>query len=416
MKNYDLIVIGGGPAGMMAAGRAGENGARVLLLEKNRRLGAKLLITGKGRCNLTNAEPDIRELASHYGPSGKFLFSAFSRFDNQATRDFFGRGGLKTKVERGNRVFPVGDQSADVVDVLINYLKENKVEIMTGASVKSLAVEKGKISKVVLFGGKELVAKNYAICAGGKSYPLTGSDGAAYQWLAKLGHTIVPPRPALVPLLTKETWVKELSGLSLKNVAISVWQKGKKKDSRFGEALFTAEGLSGPIILDLSHLVGELLPGGEVELGIDFKPALTLSELDQRLQKDFSQLANKLFKNSLDWLLPQSLIPVMVWLSGINPEKKVNSLTREERKKLLVLLKDFRLKVKSLGGWERAIVTAGGVELREVDPKTLRSKIIPNLYLAGEILNLDGPTGGFNLQVCWSTGFAVGENFESKST
>lgn len=408
---YDLIIIGGGPAGMMAGARAAENDALVLLLEKNARLGTKLLITGKGRCNITNANFDVRSFVENYGKLGKFLFSALNTFGVQDAIDFFESRGMPTKVERGNRVFPKSDLSSDVVKVLIDYLKQNKVQIKTNSEVKSIICNRNKIEKIILKSGEELKAKKYAICVGGKSYPLTGSKGDAYSWLEKMGHTIIRPKPALVPILVKESLVKDLEGLSLKNVKIFIFQKDKKQDERFGEALFTAQGMSGPIILDMSKKIGELLESGEVELEIDFKPALDFATLDKRIQKDWQEFQNKMFKNSLDALLPQKLILVIIRLSEIDPEKKVNSITKDERRKLLHLLKNFKLKIEKVDGFNKAIITSGGVDLKEVDPKTMQSKIIENLYFAGEILNIDGQTGGFNLQMCWSTGFVVGENF-----
>ena len=283
---YDLIVIGGGPAGMMAAGRAGELGARVLLLEKNGKLGAKLLITGKGRCNITNNEINSRSLVEKFGPQGKFLFSAFSRFGVGHVIDFFESRGLKTKVERGNRVFPQSDKSSDVLKVLIEYLKKGKVQIRTKAEARHIKIKAGRIEKLVLANGEELEAENYAICPGGKSYPSTGSNGHGYELLEKAGHNICTPHPALVPVITKEPWVKNLEGLSLKNVGISVIQNNKKIDSRFGEAIFTDDGMSGPIILDMSKRIGELLGKDEVILEIDFKPALDFQKLDKRVQRD----------------------------------------------------------------------------------------------------------------------------------
>lgn len=410
---YDLVVIGGGPAGMMAAGRAGELGARVLLLEKNANLGIKLLITGKDRCNITNDISDHREMINKYGKNGKFLFSSFSKFNNKDVIDFFESRGVKTKTERGDRVFPQSDKSSDVLEVLINYLKESRVEVKTRSEVKAIIKEKEMIKKVILENGEEIIGDNYVICTGGKSYPGTGSTGDAYNWLEKLGHKIIKPMPALSPIIVKEKVVKELEGLSLKNVEVSINKNLKKIDSRFGEAIFTGDGMSGPIILDMSKKIGENLPG-DIDLKIDFKPALDFKNLDLRVQADFKETNNKMFKNSLDKLLPKKLIPIIIKLTKINPDKQVNLVTKEERKKLIHLLKEFTLSIKGLTGYSKAIVTAGGVELSEVDPVTCKSKIINNLYLAGEVLNLDGPTGGYNLQICWSTGYAVGNSILKK--
>jgi predicted Rossmann fold flavoprotein len=409
---YDLAVIGGGPAGMMAAIRAGELGARVVLLEKNKRLGTKLLITGKGRCNITNQTDSERELIDAFGKNGKFLFSALKKFGVHDVIDFFAAHGLLTKVERGNRIFPTSDSSRDVLDALIDCLHQTKVEIKLNSTVKKIVVKENKIEKILLFGGREIVADRFIIATGGKSYPATGSTGDGYSWLTQIGHTINPLAPALVPIIVKEKIVSELEGLSLKNVEISLYENNKKIDSRFGEAIFTADGMSGPIIIDLSREISSLLlkSAGKLFLKIDFKPALDYPELDSRVQKDFQAASKKIFKNSLDDLLPQKLIPVMIELSGIDPEKKVNSVTREERKKLLHLLKEFGLEVKGLAGYDQAIITIGGVALSEIDPKTMKSKVIDNLYLAGEILDLHGPTGGFNLQQCWSTGYSAGDS------
>ena len=397
---------------MMAAGRAGELGARVVLLEKNNKPGLKLLLTGKGRCNITNKADSEREMIEEFGPPGKFLFSALHKFGVDDAIDFFEERGVKIKVERGNRVFPASDQSPDVLEALLGYLKKSKVEIKTNSAIKEIIFKDDKIEKVLLFGGREIIADKFIIATGGKSYPATGSTGDGYLWLKKSGHKITELKPALVPVIVKEKLVKELEGLSLKNVAISLYKDKRKIDSRFGEAIFTADGLSGPIIIDLSRAVGELIDsasGGSVRLQIDFKPALDYPTLDLRIRKDFAALKNKLFKNGLNGLLPGKLIPVIIKLSGINPEKKVNLISRTERKKLLHLLKEFSLEIKGLAGFDKAIITSGGVALKEVDPKTMQSKIIKNLYLAGEILDLAGPTGGYNLQVCWSTGFAAGE-------
>lgn len=395
---------------MMAAGRAAENGAKVLLIERNERLGVKLLITGKGRCNITNTESNLQFLTEKYGKNGRFLFSSFSRFGVTDVVDFFESRGVKTKVERGGRVFPVSDKSIDVLKALINYMNEHKVKIMKGRQVERFIQREKKVQKIVLSDGKEIAAHNFLISTGGKSYPETGSDGSMFRLLKKMGHSISDLTPALVPIICTDKFLSELEGLSLKNVNISAWQNNKKKLERFGEALFTDRGVSGPIILDMSREVGKLLEVGSVELKIDFKPALSNEVLDKRIQQDFQEFNNKMFKNSLDNLLPKKLIAVIIQLSKIDPNKKVNTITKTERKILLELLKTFSLNVKKIGGFEKAIVTAGGVDLKEVDPKTMRSKLVDNLYLAGEVLDLDGPTGGFNLQVAWSTGFVAGDS------
>jgi len=404
---HNLAIIGGGPAGMMAGGHAGELGSQVILLEKNPRLGLKLLITGKGRCNITNAEDNLKKLIQVYGSNGNFLHSAFNKFNNIDAIDFFESHGLPTKVERGNRVFPVSDHSADVLGILKKYLKENNVEVKLNSPVKKIILNKNKIGKIILENNEEIIADNYLISTGGKSYPGTGSTGDAYKWLEKMGHTIVSPQPALTPIIIKEKLVKKLEGLSLKNVEISLWNT-KKLASYFGEALFTGNGLSGPIVLNLSKDTLKYKQDN-LKIKIDFKPALDYPTLDKRIQKDFELQKNKQFKNSLDKLLPKKLIPVIIDLSGIKEDKKINEITKEERKKLIKLLKEFELTFLELEGWNKAIITTGGVDIKEIDPKTCKSKLIDNLYLAGETLDIDGPTGGYNLQIAWSTGYLVGE-------
>jgi len=406
---YDVAVIGGGPAGMISAGRAGELGASVILIEKNKNLGTKLLITGKGRCNITNKEDSPRKFIDKLGKNGKFLFSAFSVFGVQETINFFEKLNLKTKIERGKRVFPVSDKSQDVLETLINYIKKSNVKIKLNSEVEDVVEINNKIEKIILTNNEEILADKFIIATGGKSYPKTGSTGDGYKWAKKLGHTVTNLLPSLVPIIIKEKIIKELEGLSLKNVEISVYRGNKRVDSRFGEAIFTADGMSGPIIIDMSKKIGQELPK-DIKIKIDFKPALDLLELDQRIREDFSKESNKMFKNSLNDLLPQKLIPVIVRLSGINPNKKTSFITKEERKKLLYLLKEFTLKVQSLAIHEKAIITSGGVNLDEVDQKTMKSKLIDNLYLAGEILDVDGPTGGYNLQICWTTGYVAGED------
>lgn len=403
-----IVVIGGGPAGMIAAGRAAELGVSVVLLEKNQELGIKLLITGKGRCNITNNSDDTRVLVNKFGKNGNFLFSSLHKFGVGAVVAFFEGRGLKTKVERGNRIFPVSDSSRDVLEELIKYMREGKVEIRKNSEVEKIVKKDNKIEKIVLTSGEEIVADRYVIATGGKSYPATGSTGDGFRWLEDMGHIVHKPIPALVPIVVREKIVRELEGLSLKNVEISIVKNNKKIDSRFGEALFTRDGMSGPIILDISKRISEELPA-KMDLKIDFKPALDFKMLDERIQRDFSENSNKLFRNSLNQLLPQKLIPVIIKMSRIDEDKKVNLITREERKKLIHLLKEFTLSVKGVTGFSKAIITAGGVTLSEVDPKTCKSKLIDNLYIVGEVLDLDGPTGGYNLQVCWSTGYTAGE-------
>lgn len=412
---FDVAVVGGGPAGMMATGRAAELGAKVLLLEKNDFLGKKLLITGKGRSNITKAEFNPRELVKKYGREGDFLLHALSIFGPKEIVDFFEKRGLKMKVERGKRIFPETDSAKDVLNILMSYLKHGEVEIMTNSEVKEIAKDGKEISRIIVKNGRTsgvrpILAKNYVVCTGGKAFPGTGSTGDGYKWAESLGHTIIKTRPALVPIEIKEGWPKKLQGLSLKNVELTVLQNGKKKDSRFGEMIFTHFGLSGPIVLDLSFIIGELAEKGEVKLNLDLKPALDEQSLDKRIQSDFLKYKNKLFRNSSDDLLPQKLIPIIIELSRIDPVKKVNLITKEERRGLVRILKNLEMTVSSLLGFEHAIVTSGGVSLKEIDSKTMRSKLIENLFFAGEIINIHGPTGGYNLQVCWSSGYIAGQS------
>lgn len=408
-KNYDLAIIGAGPAGMMAALRASECGSEVLLLEKNNVPGIKLLMTGKERCNITNAESDPQKFAANFGKNGKFLLSALYCFGVEDTIDFFHKNKLKTVTERGGRIFPETDKAKDVQELFLRLIKENRITLLSGCRIRNVSLKDKKIEKIILENG-EVKAGNYLICTGGLSYPQTGSTGDGYKWAKEMGHTIIKPEPALTPVIVKEEWVKELEGLSLKNVSISIYQNNKKRDERFGEALFTGFGMSGPIILDMSKAIGKLLAAGDVDLFIDFKPALDFDMLDKRILRDLEEHKNKTIKNMLPALLPQKMIPVILEMAKIDPEKKGNSITKDERKKLRLFLKQFPLTIKSLLGFNKAIITSGGVALNEVDPKTMGSRIIDNLYFAGEILDLDGPTGGYNLQVCWSTGYLAGES------
>jgi len=408
-NSFDIAVIGGGPAGMMAAGRAAELGAKVILIEKNETLGKKLLITGKGRCNFTHNEFDLRKFAEKFGRNGRFLYSALAVFGAREVIDFFESRGVKAKVEQGDRIFPEKGNAQDVLNIFIKYLAEGKVNILLNARVSGFKQEKGKISQVLL-GDREISADKYILCTGGKSYPQTGSIGDGYRWAEQLGHIIIPPVPALNPVKTSDGWAKELQGLSLKNISLQLFQNNKKKDERFGEMLFTHFGVSGPIVMDMSKNIGELLKSGPVKLILDLKPALDFKKLDRRIRRDFQEFKGRMFKNSLKGLLPLSMIPVIIKLSGIGPEKKVDYISREERNKLVHLLKELELTPTGLLGFKWSVVTSGGVALKEVNPDTMGSRKIKNLYFAGEILDLDGPSGGYNLQECWGTGYLAGKS------
>ncbi len=408
MSTEQLIVIGGGAAGMMAAGQAALMGVKVLLIEKKEVLGRKIAISGKGRCNLTN-EHNITEFISHYPGNGRFLQGVLREFDNVKLRQFFADLGVDTKVERGGRVFPVSDDAQIVVKALEKFLLQAEVKIRTGKTVEEVLVENGQIKGIRLAGGENLAAKAVVVCTGGASYPATGSTGDGFRFASKLGHQVITPRPALVPLRTAEEWVKEVQGLALRNAEVSLWFAGKKQASEFGEMLFTHFGVSGPIILTLSRLASEALSQGHtVRLEINLKPALTTDQLDLRLQRDFQAFSNKQFKNSLNELLPKSLIPVIIKLSGINPDQVMHQINREERKKLGQLLQKLPLTVTATLPLAAAIVTAGGVEVKGINPKTMASKIVEGLYWAGEVVDVDGVTGGYNLQAAFAMGYRAG--------
>jgi len=412
-QKFDVAVIGGGPAGMMAAGRAAELGAKVVLIEKNNNLGRKLLITGKGRCNITRAELDIREFIERLGKKGRFLFSSLNNFSPDKTIKFFEGKGLKTKIERGGRVFPVSNKAVDVLNTLEDYLKKNNVKIMLDQKILGFNFNKEKIGSIKLK-DKNIFADKFILATGGKTYPTTGSTGDGYEWAKEAGHTVIEPSPSLVPVRMKEKWISNLQGLSLKNVQINIFQDSKKQDSKFGEMLFTHFGISGPIVLDASKKIGELIKNGEVKIEIDLKPALDLSQLEKRLLRDFEGNRKKDFKNYLPELLPQKMIESFLKLSKVDPHKRLHFISKEERKNIMHLLKGMKLTVEGLLGFDHAIITRGGVNLKEVDSKTMQSRKIKNLYFAGEILDIDGPTGGYNLQICWSTGYVAGTYSVSK--
>ena len=413
-----VVVIGGGPAGMMAAITSAENGNEVILLEKNKSLGKKLLITGKGRCNITSSLP-MEEFIKNTPGNGMFLYGAFNRFTNQDIINFLNKQGLKVKEDRGNRIFPVTDKSIDVLNCFERKLKSFKnVKIMYETPVQEILVKENIAIGVKCKNQNIVKADKVILATGGKSYPLTGSTGDGYEMARNLGHTITKIRPSLVPLETYEKDLHQsLQGLSLRNVKIKLVDENKNKQiyEDFGEMLFTHFGVSGPVILSGSaHLVRyknieELLGNKKIKLVIDLKPALTDEKLNDRILRDFEEFKNKNFKNSLDKLLPQKLIPVIIERSGINPEKQVNSITKQERMELVKLLKEFKVTIKNFRRIEDGIITAGGVSIKEVNPKTMESKLISGLYFAGEILDVDSYTGGFNLQIAYSTGFVAGE-------
>ena len=414
-----VVVIGGGPAGMMAAITSAENGNEVILLEKNKSLGKKLLITGKGRCNITSSLP-MEDFIKNTPGNGMFLYSAYNRFTNQDIISFLKKQGLDVKEERGNRIFPVTDKSQDVLNCFEKKLKGLKnVKIMYEMPVSEILVNEEKIvTGVKCKNGAIIKADKVILATGGKSYPLTGSTGDGYEMAKKLGHTITKIKPSLVPLETYEQDLhRSLQGLSLRNIKIKMVDTCKNKTiyEDFGEMLFTHFGVSGPVILSGSaHLVrykniDELLKNKKIKLLIDLKPALTEEKLNDRILRDFEEFKNKNFKNSLDKLLPQKLIPVIIERSGINPDKQVNSITKQERTQIVKLLKDFEVTIKNFRRIEDGIITAGGISIKEVNPKTMESKLISGLYFAGEILDVDSYTGGFNLQIAYSTGFVAGE-------
>ncbi|WP_129724753.1 BaiN/RdsA family NAD(P)/FAD-dependent oxidoreductase [Xylanivirga thermophila] len=391
---------------MMAAATAAKRGLDVVLIEKNKRLGIKLSITGKGRCNITNYT-DIQGLISNIPVNGKFLYSAFNTLSNDDVISFFDERGVKTKVERGNRVFPVSDKAKDVVSALTNELKRSGVQLVYDEVVEVVSKD-GVIKGVMLKAGGYISCNSVVIATGGLSYPQTGSTGDGYRFAEKNGHKIVTPKPSLVPLETYESWPKDAQGLALKNVSISVLNKiGKKVYGDFGEMLFTHFGISGPIVLSASSYMRDTKGEGYTVL-IDLKPALTSEQLDRRIQRDFEKYSRKIFSNGLDDLLPKKLIPVIIELSGVPSDKPINQITKAERLGLVELLKELKLNIKGYRPIKEAIITSGGVDVQEIDPRTMESKLVDGLFFAGEVIDVDGYTGGFNLQIAFSTGYLAG--------
>ena len=407
-----VIVVGGGAAGMFAAIAAAKNGHQVTLYEKNEKLGKKIFITGKGRCNITNAA-DMEELFDAVVTNSKFLYSSFYGYTNQNVIDFFEEAGVPVKIERGNRVFPISDHSSDVIRALEREMKKVGVKVCLNTEVKSVEAEKGKFNKVVLKDTTTQTADACIVATGGLSYRSTGSTGDGFRFAENVGHKVTQCFPSLVPMETKEPWICELQGLSLRNVEAKILDGKKELYKDFGEMLFTHFGVSGPLIISASSYVGKKFMDKkgqkkELTLEIDLKPALTEEQLDQRVLRDFEENHNRQFKNAITKLFPTKLIPVMLELGGIDPEKKVNSIEKEERKQFVHLIKHFRMTLTGLRDYPEAIITKGGVNVKEIDPGTMESKLVKGLYFAGEVLDLDALTGGFNLQIAWSTGYAAG--------
>lgn len=409
MSTYDVVVIGGGPAGMMAAGRAAELGATVLLLEKNPKLGKKLLITGGGRCNITNAELDVRKMVAKYGPKGKALFGSFSRFGVAESFDFFHERGLPTKVEAEKRAFPQSNKAEDVWKTLVQYLKSGKVTIQYDSPVSEILADDKTITGIRVK-KNVITAKNYIVATGGKSRPETGSTGEGFAWMQTIGHTVLEPDAALVPITLQEQWLKELSGLSFPAAKLTVLQDGKRIDTKAGKILFTHFGLSGPLVLNMSRAIRELFTYAPVLLELDLWPTLDQVALDKKVLDILTAFSNKKVRNNLGDLVPPKMIPALLRMTKIDPEKECHSVTKAERVQLVKQLKSFTLTVTGFLGVEKAVTTSGGVSLKEIDFKTMQSKLYSNLYLAGDMLDFDRPSGGFSLQICWTTGYLAGEN------
>lgn len=412
-----VIVIGGGPAGVIAACTAAKNGHQVTLIERNKRIGRKLMITGKGRCNVTNYCTEVQELIDMIPVNGRFLYSAFSSFMTYDTMSLFEELGVPLKVERGNRVFPVSDKSVDIVDALDRYLRQCRVKVVTSRVTDIVTASDGTgVSGVTTEDGTSLACDAVVLATGGLSYPSTGSTGDGYAMSERLGHTVTELSPSLVPMECDDPCCREMQGLALKNIEIRIVENDGSGGGAcraiytdFGEMLFTHFGVSGPVILSASSHIRDI-DAGKYSLHIDLKPALTVEQLDARIQRDFMKASNKDFQNALGGLLPSKMIPVVVRRSGIDPQKKVNQITKAERVYLVSLLKSFVIDISGFRPISEAIITSGGIEIKEINPKTMESKLVPGLYFAGEIIDTDAYTGGFNLQIAFSTGYLAGNS------
>ncbi|HHV46692.1 MAG TPA: NAD(P)/FAD-dependent oxidoreductase [Tissierellia bacterium] len=402
-----VAVIGGGPSGIIASGFASSRGLDVTLFERNNKLGKKLYITGKGRCNVTNSSP-IDDFFDKVITNSSFLYSSFYSFTNEDIMNLIERFGVKLKVERGGRVFPLSDKSSDIIKAFERFLEHNKVKVKLNTRIIDVEYSKGKFL-LISENGNEGIFDRLIISTGGKSYPATGSTGDGYMFAKKLGHTITPLKPSLVPMETKEEWVKSLMGLSLKNVTLAAFINGRKIHEEFGEMLFSHYGITGPIVLSMSNVINKY-DNKSIHLIIDLKPALSIEKLDQRVLRDFELYKNKQIKNGLIKLLPQKLIPVVIKIAYIDETKQVNQITKEERRRIVETIKGLPLTFKKFRPIEEAIVTSGGVSTKEINPSTMESKIVPGLFFTGEVIDVDALTGGYNLQIAYSTGYVAGMN------
>ncbi len=402
--NEKIAVIGGGPAGILAAGIIGSRGKDVVLIEKNERIGKKLFITGKGRCNITNSAP-VDELFDFINTNKNFLYSSLYSFTNENIMDLLGEFGLKTKIERGNRVFPESDKSSDVIKAFEKFLHKNNVKIMLKSNVSSIVNNKEKF--IITINDENYEFDKLVIATGGVSYPTTGSTGDGITFAKRMGHNIIPLKPSLVPIEIESTWLEELQGVSLKNVNLKAYTNNKLIREEFGEMIFTHYGISGPIVLSISTYLNKYIDE-PISLRIDFKPALSMEKLDDRILRDFELYSNKQLKNALNDLLLQKLIPWVIKLSEIDPDKPVHQITKEERTRLIEIVKGFPMDFKNFRPIEEAIITSGGISTKQINPSTMESKLVPNLYFAGEVIDVDGLTGGYNLQIAYSTGYLAG--------
>lgn len=407
---WDVVVIGGGAAGMMAAGRAAELNKSVLLLEKNSSLGKKLLITGGGRCNLTNYKLDIKPLVSSYRQAPKPLYSTFSQFGVEQTLEFFHTRGLETKIENEGRVFPITNKAESVWQVLVDYLKSGAVKVQTGALVRQIKLDPVTNLFQIQLQDKVITAKSCVVATGGTSHPETGSTGDGYKWLKTLGHTIIDNNFALVPLALSNNWIARLAGVTLTDIKLSIWHDNKRQESKRGKILFTHLGITGPTVLNMSSKVGDLLQYGAVTIELDLFPDLDHGQLKTELHNLLSGDNNKKIKNTLNKLIPSTLVKIVLELAEVDADKPNHSVTKDERTKLIHLVKAIPLHVKELLGADKAIVSSGGVKIEEVNFKTMMSRLIPNLFIVGDMLNIDRPSGGYSLQLCWATGYVAGEN------